>query len=89
MATNREVGDRIGLSHSSVSRIRAGERIPSIDVMQVIAREYGWSLDDQATARADQVKYPANRAYVLGFERAVDAEDAEAPEPHPIDVPTS
>lgn len=81
MATNREVGDRIGLSHSSVSRIRAGERIPSIDVMQVIAREYGWSLDDQAAARALQVKNPAGRAYVRGFEQAVGAEDAEAAEP--------
>jgi len=81
MATNRQVGDRIGLSHSSVSRIRAGERIPSVDVMVVIEREYGWTLADQVTARAQQMADPASQAYVLAFEQAVGAEDAEATQP--------
>lgn len=83
MATNREVGDRIGLSHSSVSRIRAGERIPSVDVMVVIQTQYGWTLPDQVKARATQMADPSTRAYVLGFEQAVGVEDAEAPQPTP------
>lgn len=50
--TNHEVGSRIGLSHSGVSRIRSGDRLPSVPVMAKIATEYGWSLDDQVEARA-------------------------------------
>lgn len=33
MLTNKELGDRIGVSQSMASRIRNGKRLPSIPVM--------------------------------------------------------
>lgn len=44
LPTNVEVGQRIGLSHSGVSRIRSGDRVPSLARMRDIEREYGWAL---------------------------------------------
>ena len=49
--TNVQVGDDIGLAHSTVSRIRSGDRLPSIDIMVEIARVYGWSVERQIEAR--------------------------------------
>lgn len=46
-ATNPEVGKRIGLTYSAVSRIRNGERYPSLAVMRAIEREYAWTVADQ------------------------------------------
>lgn len=64
--TNVEVGRRIGLHHTSVSRIRKGERVPSLEVMQVIAKQFGWTLDDQA-----QCKAQGRDDYAAGFERQI------------------
>lgn len=49
--TNQAVADRIGITHSAVSRIRSGDRLPSFDVMRVIAEVYGWDLQSQSDAR--------------------------------------
>ena len=49
--TNVEVGLAIGLSHSTVSRIRSGDRLPSMAVMSEIERAYGWTRIDQWAAR--------------------------------------
>lgn len=49
--TNQVIADAIGLTHSGVSRIRNGNRLPSLEIMQNIERAYGWSLKDQAEAR--------------------------------------
>lgn len=38
--SNVEVGLALNMSHSSVSRMRSGERVASIDVLDRIAREY-------------------------------------------------
>lgn len=46
-ATNPEVGKRIGLSYSAVSRIRSGDRYPSLAVMRKIDKAYGWPLAEQ------------------------------------------
>lgn len=48
--TNTEVGARIGLDHSTVSRIRRGERNPSIAVMLKIQDAYDWKIEQQALA---------------------------------------
>lgn len=73
--TNAAVGELIGLSHSGVSRIRAGERLPSIDVMQAIAREFSWDLGVQAVQRAK-----GGKRYSAEFERHIArrAQSAEA-----------
>lgn len=51
--SNIKLGDMLGLSHASVSRIRSGDRLPSLTVMMEIAKLTKWSLDDQAIARED------------------------------------
>lgn len=62
--TNSEVGDKLGLTHSGVSRIRSGKRLPSIDRMNHIAEAYNWDIESQMQARADGV-------YAAGFEEAI------------------
>ena len=49
--TNEEIGKLIGLSYSAVSRVRRGERLPSIDVMVAIESHFGWSVSDQVKVR--------------------------------------
>lgn len=49
--TNQEVGERIGLTHSSVSRLRSGARLPSVPTMARIQEVYGWSVQEQVEAR--------------------------------------
>lgn len=49
--TNQEVADRLGLTHSAISRIRSGQRLPSFQVMNRIATEYDWPLKSQVEAR--------------------------------------
>jgi len=51
--TNQELGEAIGLSHSSVSRLRSGERGTSTTVMLRIEAEFGWNLHDQLKRRDD------------------------------------
>ncbi|HXJ66020.1 MAG TPA: helix-turn-helix transcriptional regulator [Actinomycetota bacterium] len=67
-STNRELGARIGLSHSSISRIRHGQRLPSLAVMRAIERELGWALADQLKARDRFEK--DNLAYAKALARA-------------------
>lgn len=48
--TNQKVAEDLGITHSMVSRIRSGDREPSLSLMMQIAQLFGWSLDSQATA---------------------------------------
>lgn len=70
-ATNPEVGKRIGLSYSGVSRIRSGDRYPSLAVMRKIREAYGWSLADQQALIPDKGR---NLDYAAEFERRVNAQ---------------
>lgn len=49
--TNQDVAAKIGLTHSGVSRIRSGDRLPSIPTMARIETVYGWTVQDQVSAR--------------------------------------
>lgn len=49
--TNEELGELLGISHATVSRIKSGHRLPSLGVMDKIRELYGWSIDDQTDAR--------------------------------------
>lgn len=62
--TNTQIAEDIGLTHSGVSRIRSGDRLPSISVMAKIADVYGWSPDSQMAARFHG-KYPERFEEVL------------------------
>lgn len=54
--SNQELGVLIGLSHSSVSRLRSGERGTSVQVMLKVERLLSWDLHDQIAQR-DKGKY--------------------------------
>lgn len=49
-ATNSEIAQLLGLTHSGVSRIRAGLRIPSFTTMAAIATEFDWPIEQQVGA---------------------------------------
>lgn len=63
--TNQEVATLIGLSHSSVSRIRKGERSPSLEAMVRIDSTLNWPIDQQVTAKIEGV-------YAAYFEGQID-----------------
>lgn len=49
---NRAVATDLDLSESGVSRLRSGDRMPSLELMQRIEKEYGWAVQAQSNARA-------------------------------------
>lgn len=74
--SNAEVANDLNLSPSGVSRLRSGERFPSLSVMQAIEKCYGWSVQEQADARRNRV-WHQDFALVLQERREVeDAQDA-------------
>lgn len=38
--TNQEFGARVGITHSAASRLRNGQRLPSIELMEKIAAAF-------------------------------------------------
>lgn len=50
MATNAEVAEKLGVSHSTVSRMRTGIRVGSPKVLQKIHETYDIPLDQVMTA---------------------------------------
>lgn len=50
--THQVVADRLDLTVATVSRLRSGERLPSLDTMTEIKEMTGWSLDLQALAKS-------------------------------------
>lgn len=51
MHTNKSMGARLDLVHSTISRFRSGERLPSIATMQKIEKVLGWRMGPQIAAR--------------------------------------
>jgi transcriptional regulator with XRE-family HTH domain len=45
--TNQEVADMLGITHSAVSRLRAGNRLPNLDTMARIETALDWPATDQ------------------------------------------
>lgn len=48
---NTEIAKTLDVQHTTVSRYRSGDRVPSLDVMLKIADEYDWALQLQALSR--------------------------------------
>lgn len=69
--SNADLGVRLNVSHATVSRIRSGNRLPSIGVMSRISELTGWSIDDQVLARNE------NR-YAEQFDLAFSAVEASS-----------
>ena len=49
--SNGKLGELLGVSFATASRIRSGARLPSIEVMYRVKQLWGWSMDDQTEAR--------------------------------------
>ncbi len=45
-----EMAEIVGCSEATISRLRSGDRTPSVRLMQEIRRVLSWSLDEQAAA---------------------------------------
>jgi transcriptional regulator with XRE-family HTH domain len=50
LISNSEVGAKIGLTHTAVSRLRSGDRKPSLKVMKAIEDWLGWDTGRQINA---------------------------------------
>lgn len=48
--TNQRVADDLGVTHSMISRIRSGERHPSLVLASRISRVLDWPLQDQVNS---------------------------------------
>lgn len=62
--SNQQLGQLIGLSHSSVSRLRSGERGTSVEVMLKVEKLLGWDLHDQIAHR-DKGQYASKLERLL------------------------
>lgn len=49
--TNEQIAQMIGLTHSAVSRLRTGDRKPSVKTMFAIEAAFGWAAADQLQTR--------------------------------------
>lgn len=71
VVTNEAVAKRLGLTHSAISRIRSGDRLPSFDTMVRIDAEYDWPIQDQTDARL-------LGSYHVEFERIINVQTPAA-----------
>ena len=53
MATNAEVASKLGVSHSTVSRMRSGKRVGSPELLMRIHKEYEIPLEQVMSAATD------------------------------------
>lgn len=65
MVTNQTVGLDIGLTHSAVSRLRSGDRLPSFEVIANIEKAYNWLAAEQLMCIGTDC-FPAQFELVLG-----------------------
>ena len=61
LVTNQKVADDLGITHSAVSRIRSGDRFPSLTLIMKIEGLLHWSM-------ADQARRLGSPAYAVEFE---------------------
>lgn len=69
--TNKEVGEILKIDHTTVSRYRSGDRVPSLGIMLDIATEFNWDLTLQAISKKAD-------AWHDGFEAALSTMYGEA-----------
>jgi transcriptional regulator with XRE-family HTH domain len=63
--TNQDVAEMLGISNSMASRLRSGDRRPSVALMRKIEAVYRWKM-------AAQAKAFGTPAYAEGLEQAID-----------------
>lgn len=47
LVTNQRVAEDLGITHSAVSRIRSGDRLPSLQLVRKIEAVFGWPVSEQ------------------------------------------
>lgn len=62
--TNQRVADDLGVTHAHISRIRSGDRLPSLQLVRRIEVKLGWLVSDQI-ADLDPGRYAAAFEVVL------------------------
>lgn len=68
LATNVAIAEKLGVDHSTISRIRHGQRYPSRELMRRIAEKYGWLVVHQLDLLPDKGR---NMRYAEQFEKKV------------------
>lgn len=66
--TNVAVAEKLGVDHSTVSRIRSGQRYPSRRLMRQIEECYGWKVVFQLGLLPDRGR---NLQYAQAFEKQI------------------
>jgi plasmid maintenance system antidote protein VapI len=66
--SNVALGDSLGVSHATISRIRSGNRTPSTDLILRISKLFDWSIEEQIEAKMRQHE-GVDRAYADEFAR--------------------
>lgn len=67
-ATNVAIAEKLGVDHSTVSRIRHGQRYPSRELMRRISEKFGWLVVHQMDLLPDKGR---NMRYAHEFEKKV------------------
>lgn len=47
VVTNQRVAEELGVTHAHISRIRSGDRLPSLQLVRRINARFGWSVTEQ------------------------------------------
>jgi len=80
MVTNATLGERIGVSHSMVSRLLSGDRLPSVPTMARISEYFGRPLAEVVLATRPGVPMPdRTRNWGEYFTRLVDEHNSAEP----------
>lgn len=66
--TNVAVAEVLGVDHSTVSRIRSGQRYPSRELMRRISEKFNWKVVHQLDYLPDKGR---NLRYAQEFEKKV------------------
>lgn len=66
--TNTAVADKLAVDHSTISRIRSGQRYPSRELMRKISEQFNWRMSEQIELLPDRGR---NTKYAEEFEKRV------------------
>jgi transcriptional regulator with XRE-family HTH domain len=77
--TNKEIAEILKLDHTTVSRYRSGDRVPSLDVLLDIATEFNWDLVQQAISRKADT-------WARDFEEILRARHGEVEDDAPVEA---
>ena len=80
--THQVVADELDLTVATVSRLRSGDRLPSLETIMAVKQLTGWGVDEQADAKS-------GGTYHVELEKQLTAwwEKRQQHEPHIYRIP--